>query len=185
MKRMFKDCRKTYNITLQHVLKNGWHQQEYLLNNFNKNEMKVVLQRMFVAEEGICKHKNWHRLLRTPKVPRQQAVYSLVNMLSAQKTKVKKHLRLAEKYPDARCFRQKLKFKPKFKQKQGWKNDSISIEHVSFQLLPDKKSFSLFKNVDIRDSNVISGTQFYKKKKVEKKNKQKGTRPREIKKRES
>ena len=58
MKRMFMDCRKTYNIALQYVVKNGWHRQEYLLStHFNKNEMKSLLQKMFVSVENIGKHK--------------------------------------------------------------------------------------------------------------------------------
>ena len=156
------DCRKTYNIALQYVLKMGWHREEYLLNDFNKFEVRTLLQSMFVSDEGICKHKTWHRLLRTPKVPRQQAVYSLVDVLDAQQTKFEKHRDLAKKYPDARSFKRKLKFNPKFKSKRGWVSDSIYIEKKSFQLLSER-SFSLYKDLDIRQSIVVSRTEFYKK----------------------
>ena len=45
-------------IALQYVVKNGWHRQEYLLStHFNKNEMKSLLQKMFVSVESIGKHK--------------------------------------------------------------------------------------------------------------------------------
>ena len=162
MKRMFMDCRKTYNIALQYVLKMGWHRKEYLLNDFNKFEMRTLLQKMFVSDEGIFKHRTWHRLLRTPKVPRQQAVYSLVDVLDAQQTKLEKRLELAKKYPDALYFQRKLKFNPKFKSKRGWVSDSIYIEKTSFQLLCER-SFSLYKDVDIRQSKVVSRTGFYKK----------------------
>ena len=163
MKRMFMDCRKTYNIALQYVLKMGWYVEEYLLNDFNKFEMRTLLQNKFVSDDGICKHKTWHLLLRTPKVPRQQAVYSLVDVLDAQKTKLEKHLELAKKYPNARSFKRKLKFNPKFKSKRGWVCDSIYIEKRSFQLLSER-SFSLYKDVDIRQSIAVSRTGFYKKK---------------------
>ena len=172
------DCRKTYNIALQYVLKMGWHREEYLINDFNKFEMRTLLQKMFVSDVGICKHTTWHRLLRTPKVPRQQAVYSLVDVLDAQQTKLEKHRELATKYPDALYFQKKLKFNPKFKSKRRWVSDSIYIEKTSFQLLCET-SFSLYKDVDIRQSNVVSRTGFYKKKeeaKRRKKDEEKKTR---------
>ena len=78
MKRMMKDCRKTYNIALQYVIEKKWHHEKFLRSEeFNKHKMQTILQKLFVSEAGIGKHKKWHLLLRTPKVPRQQAVYSL------------------------------------------------------------------------------------------------------------
>ena len=122
-------------IALQYVVKNGWHRQEYLLStHFNKNEMKSLLQKMFVSVESIGKHKTWHILLRTPKVPRQQAVYGIVAQLAAQRTKLEKHVELAKKYPNARCFKKHVKFSPKFKSKRGWNNDAIAIEKKSFHM---------------------------------------------------
>ena len=84
--------------------------KEYLLNDFNKFEMTTLLQKMSVCDEGVSKHRAWHRLLRTSKVPPQQAVYSLVDVLDAQQTKLEKHLELAKKYPDSLCFQRILKF---------------------------------------------------------------------------
>ena len=52
-----------------------------------------------------------------PKVPRQQAVCSLVDVLDAQQTKLEKYLELAKKYPDALCSQRILKLNPKFKSK--------------------------------------------------------------------
>ena len=97
---------------------------------------------------------SWHILLRTPKVPRQQAVYGIVAQLAAQRTKLEKHVELAKKYPNARCFKKRVKFSPKFKSKRGWNNDAIAIEKRSFHILPGNKSFSLYKDMDIRESNI-------------------------------
>ena len=111
---------------------------------------------------------SWHILLRTPKVPRQQAVYGIVAQLAAQRTKLEKHVELAKKYPNARCFKKRVKFSPKFKSKRGWNNDAIAIEKKSFHILPGNKSFSLYKDMDIRGSNIVHKSGFYNKKKKEK-----------------
>ena len=102
MKRMMKDCRKTYNIALQYVIEKKWHHEKFLRSEeFNKHKMQTILQKLFVSEAGIGKHKKWHLLLRTPKVPRQQAVYSLVASLLTQRTKLEK--RFMQKYSMLVC----------------------------------------------------------------------------------
>ena len=153
-----------------------------MLNDFNKFEVRTLLQGMFVSDEGICKHKTWHRLLRTPKVPRQQAVYSLVDVLDAQQTKFEKHRDLAKKYPDARSFKRKLKFNPKFKSKRGWVSDSIYIEKKSFQLLSER-SFSLYKDLDIRQLLSVERNFTRKMKKQRREKKKKKRRRKKMKRR--
>ena len=164
------DCRKTYNIALRYVLENKWHHEKFLRSEaFNKHKMKTLLQKLFVSEAGIGKHKTWHLLLRTPKVPRQQAVYSLVTSLLAQRTKLEKRLVLVQKYPDARLLKMPFKFNPKFKSKKGWVNDSFCVEKRSFQILPGNKSFSFYKNIDTRASNEIVRSGFIVRKEKRKK----------------
>ena len=160
MMRMFLDCRKTYNIALRYVRRMGFHTEEYLLKYFNKGDMKSSLQKMFVSSEGISGHPTWSLLLRTPKVPRQQAVYSLVAHLAAQKTKMEKQAYLHMEFPDAQRFKNKIKFSPKFKSRRGWNNDSISIEKKSFKLLDGQRSFSLFRTLDIRNSANVPRARF-------------------------
>ena len=80
-------------------------------------------------------------------------VYGIVAQLAAQRTKLEKHVELAKKYPNARCFKKHVKFSPKFKSKRGWNNDAIAIEKKSFHILRNK-SFSLYKDMDIRESNI-------------------------------
>jgi hypothetical protein len=54
------------------VIEKKWHHEKFLRSEeFNKHKMQILLQKLFVT--GIGKHKKWHNLLRTPKVPRQQA----------------------------------------------------------------------------------------------------------------
>ena len=84
-------------------------------------------------------------------------IYGIVAQLALllnQRTKLEKHVELAKKYPNARCFKKHVKFSPKFKSKRGWNNDAIAIEKKSFHILPGNKSFSLYKDMDIRESNI-------------------------------
>ena len=113
---------------------------------FYKNYLSAKLE-LENTKNGIC-------CFRTPKVPRQQAVYSLVASLLTQRTKLEK--RFMQKYPNARLLKNPFKFNPKFKGKNGWVNDSFCVEKCSFQILPGNKSFSFFKNLIIkRVSNEI------------------------------
>jgi len=87
-----------------------------------------------------------HRLLRTPKVPRQQAVKSVIAVFKAHYTREKKRLILKAKYPHALAFRSRPRFCPGLKAKRMYGSDSISIEKKSFRLLDDS-TFGLYQRM--------------------------------------
>jgi len=124
----FKDCRKTY-----HSLNQGLHRRSP--GEVRLREVEKELQNTFVTKEGVMALAGCHhRLLRTPKVPRQQAVKAVVAVFKAHYTREKKRLALKAKYPDAVSFRREPKFHPGFKQKRMSGSDSIGVEKKSLKL---------------------------------------------------
>ena len=129
----FKDTRKTYNLAMAHSLNQGLHRRRP--GEVNLRAVEKELQNMFVTKEGVMAMAACHhRLLRTPKVPRQQAVKSVVAVFKAHYTREKKRLALKAKYPGAVTFRREPKFRPGFKQKRLSSSDSINIEKRSLRL---------------------------------------------------
>ena len=69
--KMLKDTRTTYNLALGHLLKMNTHKKSAA--DLNMATIESELQKMFVAKQGVrALHKRHHKLLHTPKVPRQQ-----------------------------------------------------------------------------------------------------------------
>ena len=115
--KMLKDTRTTSNLALGHLLKNNVHKKPAA--DLNMATIESVLQRMFVTKKGVLAlHQRHHKLLRTPKVPRQQAVKSVLAVFKAHHTKEKTRLLLHAKYPDALAFRSCPRFQPGFKTKR-------------------------------------------------------------------
>ena len=96
--KMLKDTRTTYNLALGHLLKMNTHKKSAA--DLNMATIESELQKMFVTKQGVrALHKRHHKLLRTPKVPRQQAVKAVLAVFKAHHTREKKRLVLHAKYP--------------------------------------------------------------------------------------
>ena len=139
MRIWFKDARKTYNLSLQYLLEQGWHRPT---NSHTTNQMESQLIARFVTAASGVQPKI---LLRTPKVIRQEAVKSLLSTIKTFRTNFEQRLSLRAKYPNAFSFQKDVKFRPKFKSRMNWRHDSIHIEKVS-GLKTDLRSFSCFKH---------------------------------------
>jgi hypothetical protein len=106
--------------------------------DLNMTTIESALQRMFVTKQGVLAlHQRHHKLLRTPKVPRQQAVKAVLSVFKAHHTREKKRLMLNAKYPDALAFKSCPRFQPGFKTKKIKTSDSISIEKISIKVVND------------------------------------------------
>jgi hypothetical protein len=129
MRVWMKDAHKTYNLALDHILRNGWHRID------NRKELsEKTLQSKFVTKAGLGLG---HPLLRTPKVMRQQAIKELVSHIKGFHTKFDKRVKLRTRYPHASKFRADEKFNPTFKSKSSFKTGVIALEKVSAKRLLD------------------------------------------------
>ena len=143
LKLWFSDARKTYNLAVRHVLANKWHTQSCTesLQSIGKK-----LNALFVPADALC-GTVFAKLLRTPKVPRQQAVMCVVANLKTFRTNVKKRLELRAKFPHARAFKADIKFNPGYKTRKMTTHDAICfdarngtwIDDTSFNLFPSWK----------------------------------------------
>jgi hypothetical protein len=67
-----QDARTTYNLAMVHLLQKKVHKQPPA--ELNMKAIEAELQKTFVTTEGVLAlHQRYHKLLRTPKVPRQQS----------------------------------------------------------------------------------------------------------------
>jgi hypothetical protein len=135
--RWFKDTRTTYNLAMGQVLErrlHTLHPEELKLGEFEKE-----LQSNIVTEKGIKEHlaRRHHKLIRTPKVLRQQAVKSVLAVLKGHHTRVLKQEKLHKLYPDARAFKAKIKFNPGLKSKRMLDHDSFCVEASSLKVTAD------------------------------------------------
>jgi len=143
--RWFKDTRTTYNLAMAHLLDKKIHLKPAGVVSLGLVEAQ--LQKMFVAKAGVLAlARRHHRLLRTPKVPRQQAVKSVIAVFKAHYTREKKRLAMQARYPHAIAFRSRPRFCPGLKAKRMYGSDSISIEKKSFHLLDDS-TFGLYQRM--------------------------------------
>ena len=134
--RWFKDARTTYNLAMAHLLQKGI--LKLPAGDVHMGKIESELQKKFVTKAGVEDlPKHHHKLLRTAKVPRQQAVKAVLSVFKAHKTREKKRLALQAKYPAAESFKRRPRFNPGFKRKTMTASDSISIEKTSFRLVDD------------------------------------------------
>ena len=131
--RWMKDTRRTYNLAMAIALKR---------ENANLTQLEVEISKTIVAEKGIRKNLRArdHKMLRTPKVLRQQAVKSVMAVWKGHHTRVAKQAHMHQKYPKALAFQRPVKFNPGFKSRR-LATDSFSVEIKSLRLQgPDKCS---------------------------------------------
>ena len=122
---MLKDTRTTYNLALGHLLKMNTHKKSAA--DLNMATIEAELQKMFVTKKGVrALHKRHHKLLRTPKVPRQQAVKAVLAVFKAHHTREKKRL---SQVPVA--FKTCPRFQPGFKTKKIKTSDSIEKRSIT------------------------------------------------------
>ena len=145
--RWFRDTRTTYNLAMGRILERKLHhlQPEQL----HLGELEKELQSKLVTANGVKEHlaSRHHKLLRTPKVLRQQAVKATLAVLKAHHTRMTKQEKLHKQYPNARAFTLPLKFNPGLKSKQiKFASDSFSVESRSLHVTSDD-TISLFKNI--------------------------------------
>ena len=107
-------------------------------------QLEKEWQRDLVSKIGVKSvlHHRDHKLLRTPKVIRQQAVKSVISVLKAHHTRTAKREKMRQMYPSAQTFKGDIKFNPGYKRK-NMTSDSISIEKVSLKVMSDS-SISLY-----------------------------------------
>ena len=152
--RWFKDTRKTYNLAMAHLLEKKIHLQP--AGGVNLGLLEAQLQKMFVSKAGVLElTRRHHRLLRTPKVPRQQAVKSVIAVFKAHFTRENKRLAMQARYPHAAAFRRAPRFCPGLKARRMCASDSISIEKVSIRLLDDN-TVGLFQRMKFGGRAVFS-----------------------------
>ena len=142
--RWFKDGRQTYNLAMARVLRERLHKRDPELLNLRELESDLVKDLVSAAGVTGTLHRRHHKLLRTPKVIRQQAVKSVISVLKRHHTMVNQRKALREKFPDAYAFKKPIKFNPTLKSKKMTTHDSISIEIISLKITGDD-SVSLYK----------------------------------------
>ena len=134
--KVFRDARTTYNLALGHLLNNNVHKMSAC--DLNMTLLEDELRRTFVRKLGVLAlHPRHHKLLRTPNVPRDQAVKAVLAVFKAHHTREKKRLFLKAKFPDALAFKDCPRFCPGFKRKKMKTSDSISIEKKSIRVVND------------------------------------------------
>jgi transposase len=140
--RWFSDARKTYNTAVDYVLKNDLYRP-----GVNVSTVEKTLQSLFVTHASVSNAPLCHaKVLRTPKVIRQQAIKSLISHIKTYHTKHKKRVDLRTKYPSAYSFKTDVRFNPKFKAKKGWTHDSLRNEKCSLRVNKDDPyKFSLYR----------------------------------------
>ena len=145
--RWFKDARTTYNMAVGRILKDGSHKLKP--QDLNLAKLEGMLVKSYVSKEGVLGLNNrHHKLLRTPKVIRQQAVKSVIAMMKRHHTMWKKNEWLKKKYPQNKKFQKAIKFHPKFKSRKLKDHDSINFEIRSLKVVDDDcvSLYSMFKS---------------------------------------
>lgn len=133
------DTRTTYNLAMDRVLKRKLH----MLDKLDTAALEKELQSTLVAKAGVSQlPKKHHKLLRTPKVLRQQAVKSVLAVLKAHHTRQQKKNKLASKFPNAVAFKRKTVFRPGLKSKR-MTTDSFYVEAVSVKII-DSSTIAMF-----------------------------------------
>lgn len=143
--RWFKDARQTYNLAMGRVLKDGLHKLDPEAINLAELEGKLVKNLVSVTGVETTLNKRHHKLLRTPKVIRQQAVKAVIAVLKRHHTMVRQRRMLYKKYPEACKFKKPVKFNPGLKTKKMTTHDSINSEIRSLQMVGDAQ-VSFYKN---------------------------------------
>jgi len=150
--RWFKDTRTTYNLAMGRVLERKLHKLHP--SELKLSELEKEFQRDLVSKKGVNDHlaPRHHTLLRTPKVPRQQAVKSVLAVLKGHHTRVLKQEKLHKLYPNARAFKGEIKFNPGLKSKKiKFAHDSFCVESVSLNVTADD-TVSFYKNHKVHKS---------------------------------
>ena len=129
----FRDARTTYNLALAEVLRLKLHLRLHMAAaDVELRGLEKLLNAKFVPKKSLLEGP-FQRLLRTPKVIRQQAIKTLMASLKTQRTKIKQWQFKAGKtgttVPD-----KKLRFRPMFKTKKMTTTDSIALEKISFRM---------------------------------------------------
>jgi transposase len=142
--RWFKDTRTTYNLAMGRVLDRKLHTLPPAAVKLG--ELEKELQTTLVSAKGVKEHltPRHSRLLRTPKVLRQQAIKSVIAVLKGHHTRVLKQEKLHQLYPDARAFQTAIKFNPGLKSKKMRDHDSFCVEACSLKIIKDD-AVSLYK----------------------------------------
>jgi transposase len=99
-----------------------------------------------VAANSVSKRKHGYYVLRTPKVPRQQAIKRLVENIKRYQVLFDKRVELRTKFPSAKKFKKNVRFRLKFKTKRILK-DTIHFEKVCFRYIADD-CFDLMRGTD-------------------------------------
>jgi transposase len=165
--RWFKDTRKTYNLALGYVLDQQLHRNPELLHNaFPKktkstsidpkvepvpnykgrvdfNTLEAVLNKRYVSEKGRAGWTHRELLNRTPKVPRQQAVKRVRNVLETYCTNYTNRLKRRQMYPTARKFKEDYRIQPKYKPNR-MKEDTLQFEAGNSVKWVDESTFTLY-----------------------------------------
>lgn len=126
--RWFRDTRKTYNRAMHYVIKHGLHKQHKSERDTLVNIQKT-LQSRFVARNGVedmSLSQRYRAILNTPKIPRQQAVKSVISVLKAHDTRVQKSELYQQENPTKKP--RPVNFNPGFKSRKMTGHDSISLE---------------------------------------------------------
>ena len=96
----------------------------------------VCVSQNIVGAASLSQHPKRFIMLRTPKVPRQQAIKAVIASLKAHQTRManwkSRKMLYMTKNPMAKTYhRRSPRFHPKFKRKIAWSTDSISVEKNS------------------------------------------------------
>lgn len=153
--RWFKDARATYNLAMGRVLQHRIHTLHP--TKVNLASLEKEFQMNLVTKIGVKQslHPKHHKLLRTPKVLRQQAVKSAISVLKAHHTRVKKFEKFAEKHPLSRAAKRgPPPFRPGLKSRRLGAHDSFSCESVSLRVTADD-AVSLYKNFMDKRKNYV------------------------------
>jgi transposase len=144
--RWFKDTRTTYNLAMGRVVERKLHTLRP--DQLKLGTLEKEFQSSLVTVNGIKGNlaPRHHKLLRTPKVLRQQAVKAVIAVLKAHHTRVLKQVKLHKQYPDALAFQGPIKFNPGLKSKKiKFAHDSFCVEAKSLTVTSDS-TVSLYRN---------------------------------------
>jgi transposase len=145
LERMMADARRTYNLVMADMLRRGLADYTRLCEVDLDGAFTTALESQYLTEEALSGDARNAYLLRTPKVPRQQAIRRAVDVFKTFKTKFETRLELRAKYPDALKFKDDIKFNPGFKSRK-LDSDSLEFERVNGKVV-DETHFSMFPTI--------------------------------------